>query len=372
MNEGVKRRLRPVLQRMGLLRSYAREGLALQFSRQAVESRLEARGLRVALIGCGTMGRTIAAAVHSMPGAQLSHLYDQRTEAVERLKGQNFANAYSCRSTDELFECAADFDVVAIATTAQAHYPLAMHAMERGVRRLLVEKPVTTSVADARNLSEQAASRGVIVAVDHTRRWIRSTHGLRRLLRSGAIGKPRSIHFYFGRGGLAMIGTHLVDLARFIFGEDLTSVRGELDNVNRPNWRGEQFKDPSGRLWGTFRSGARLTLDLSEDLPLNQSYYVVIGETGRIEVDEKLAVARLVGAGGRVWEQPFIWPGGLSAGVAAALLQLHRGEQPHCTSMDGAAALEAVAAAHASHRSSSALIHLPLDGNIVDEQFPFA
>lgn len=372
MNEKIKRSLRPVLQRMGLLRSYAREGLALQQARLATEVRLEAKGLRVALIGCGTMGRTIASAVKALPGASLPYLYDQRGEGMQRIRDEIHGDAYACQSVEELLRYSDSYDVVAIATTAQAHVPIALQALEQGVRKLLVEKPVATSLEDADRLIQSAEQSQALAAVDHTRRWIGSYKGLRRLLRSGAVGKPRGIHFFFGRGGLAMIGTHLVDLARLLFDDDLISVRAELDEVERPNWRGDEFRDPSGRLTAVFRQGTRVTIDLSDDLPMNQSYYIILGETGRIEVDERMALVRLAGAGGRTWEEPFVWPGGLTVGVGAALVELHAGRTPSCSLADGRAALEAVVAAHQSHRAGGSEIKLPLGAPALAERFPFA
>ena len=69
------------------------------------------------------------------------------------------------RSLDEVL---ADdsIDAVYVATNNLSHVPLAVRALKAG-KHVIVEKPMATSVADARNLAKLAKSKGLSLTVDH-------------------------------------------------------------------------------------------------------------------------------------------------------------------------------------------------------------
>ncbi len=350
----------------------SREALALARARLNTDVRLANTPGRLALVGCGMMGETIARAARLLPGFQVTALYDQCPEAAQRVQARLAPQAAVAASLEALLETAGTWDVLAIATTADSHVPVARAALEAGVRKLFVEKPIATSLADARTLIELGEQAGAQIAVDHTRRWIPSALGLRRLIAGGAIGHACSVHFTFGRAGFGMIGSHLFDLTRWLFAADIVRLRAELDEVIRPDRRGERFVDQSGRCQALLSNGARLTVDLSDDLALRQAFFVVVGEHGRIEVDERLGRMRLVGHGGRVWEEGYAGLNAIDLGVATALFELQAGRAPRCTAQDGRAALEAAIACQVSARCGSPWIDLPLNGDIAHERFPFA
>lgn len=109
------------------------------------------------------------------------------------------------------------------------------------------------------------------------------------------------------------------------------------------------------------------------DLVMKHACLVIFGEGGRIEVDERLGRMRLVGHGGRIWEEGYLGgPSAFPLGVATALLELQEGREPRCTVADGRAALEAAIACQLSAREGGRWVTLPLKGDIYDEQFPFA
>lgn len=367
----VKQLIRPWAEHLGFVWPLLRERRALELARLDTAVRLDGQPGRLALLGCGAMGATIAQSLRYLPGWRLAALHDRRPEAGHAL-GRAHPEALVAATADEFWKAARDCDVTAIATTADAHMDAARQALDHGVRAFLLEKPVTTCLHDADQLVELVERAGARVGVDHTRRWLPSGEGLRRLLDSDVLGRPRSIHFVFGRAGFAMIGTHLFDLGRWLLGGDLARLRADLDSVNVATKRGGQFVDRSGRCEALLRNGTRLTLELSADLPLQQMFFVVACERGRLEVDERLGRVRLVGTGGRAWDAEYVFPDALRLGVARALFELRRGDAPRCTLADGRAALEAAVACQVSAREGGRWVDLPLAGNTRQEAFPFA
>jgi predicted dehydrogenase len=98
--------------------------------------------IRVALVGCGHMGRHHARTIAAHPDCALVTTVDIRAPRAEAI-----AVEYGAQVADE----AGDVDAVVIATPPSTHAALARHYLAEG-RWVLVEKPLATSVDDVRTL----------------------------------------------------------------------------------------------------------------------------------------------------------------------------------------------------------------------------
>ena len=85
-----------------------------------------------------------------------------------------------------------DVDGVAIATPVRTHYRLAKEALLHG-KHVLVEKPLTTDVAEAEELAALAIKQQCILMVGHTLVYNPAVNELRRLVQGGELGKIYSI-----------------------------------------------------------------------------------------------------------------------------------------------------------------------------------
>ena len=129
----------------------------------------------------------------------------------------------------------AELDLVVIPTPNDTHYPLARQALEAG-KHVVVDKPFTTTLAEAQALNACAARAGRVLSVFHNRRWDADFLTLKGLLASGELG--RIVHFesHFDRyspavrprwreqpvpgGGLWYdLGPHLLDQVLQLFGQ---------------------------------------------------------------------------------------------------------------------------------------------------------
>src|SRR5204863_249669 len=84
---------------------------------------------------------------------------------------------------------------------APSHIALATLAIEAGVRRVVVEKPLSVSVAACRQLAEVADRAGAMVVVDHGRRWSPDYRSIRAYIERGHIGAVRHVSVVGGAGG---------------------------------------------------------------------------------------------------------------------------------------------------------------------------
>jgi predicted dehydrogenase len=80
-----------------------------------------------------------------------------------------------------------DIDAVAIATPAATHFDLVLAALESG-KHVLVEKPLTPSVAEGRKLAEIARASGLVLMCDHTYCYTSAVQRIRQLISGGEIG----------------------------------------------------------------------------------------------------------------------------------------------------------------------------------------
>lgn len=349
------------------------EWLTLQKYRLSARAKSpEGRSGNVALVGCGVMGAYACRSISLLGGWEVSAVCDLDEAKATGLRDRAAPRAHIFTSFEEMIR-SAEFDLLVVATTAPSHAVLVSTALDLGARNILVEKPVSASLADADALIQKATSLGATVQVDHSRRWGYSVRGLRRLVQSGVIGNPAGAHFAYGRAGMAMIGTHLFDLSRFLFEAEFTRVSAKLDSGHEPNWRGSQFRDPSGRCDTEMEGGIRVSVDLSAKLGYQQRYLTIFGDEGRIEVDETHKTLTMIAAGGRRWESAYDWELQRLAALAEAILDTSKGNvKQGCSLADGRAALECCVGCHVSDRNGGGWISLPLTGEVRSEVFPFA
>jgi len=267
-------------------------------------------------------------------------------------------------------------DILSVASNSPTHAEIAIHAAEAGVRRILVEKPVSTSLHSAEKLLETVSRTGAKVAVNHIRRWSQNYKKLLERIGEDLIGEPRHAYFHCGSTGLGNFGTHFFDLMRMVSGSEATWVMAGIDQTGTPNVRGSQFNDPAGFGVVIFKNGFRGFLDCSEDTGV-QYLTIIAGEYGRIIIDELNAIwtvrARPIGKSRecpftqypeRTEEIPFsVEPHDVSSLTANALRQLLGDGQISCTVEDGIKALEMIMAFHESHDRGNERINLPLSFN---------
>lgn len=128
-----------------------------------------------------------------------------------------------------------DIDLVVIPTPNDTHYPLAKAALAGG-KHVVLDKPFTVTLTEARSLKSQADGVGRLLSVFHNRRWDSDFLTLKALLDSGRLGRVVSLESRFDRfrpgvrdrwreqprpgGGLWYdLGPHLLDQACELFGK---------------------------------------------------------------------------------------------------------------------------------------------------------
>ena len=145
--------------------------------------------IRVALLGAGYISSWHADAVRSIPGLKLVAVCDRSEAAARKL-----ASTYGIDWHSDLDKLIASgtCDAVHVLTPPPLHRDLAVRCLDGGLH-VLVEKPVTLSLADLDAISAAAARNGRMLGVCHNFLGLPAWQRLRRVADTGELGLISSL-----------------------------------------------------------------------------------------------------------------------------------------------------------------------------------
>lgn len=153
--------------------------------------------LRVAVIGCGLIGKRRAreASQHSL--TRLMVVADVSPERRTQLAGH-----YGCRSVEDWRQVIDDssIDTVIVSTPNGYAAEIAMAALGAG-KHVLVEKPPGRNLSEARWMAEAAHRAGRVLKIGFNHRYHPAISGAHRLLSDGVIGDVINMRARYGHGG---------------------------------------------------------------------------------------------------------------------------------------------------------------------------
>ena len=177
-----------------------------------------------------------------------------------------------------------EVDAVIVASPNETHYPITMAALDRGLP-VLCEKPLGMNVAEADEMADAARRSGLTTMVPFTYRFMPTNQFVRQLIAEGYLGQPYHLSMrYFtgyardgayawrfdesraGSGILGDLGSHWLDMARWLLGE-VTAVSAQSDRFiprqPRPDGTPYTQVEDSAVILARFESGASATLQVS-------------------------------------------------------------------------------------------------------------
>lgn len=188
-----------------------------------------ARAVKVGLIGFGLAGKYFHAPLLRAAGFEVAAVVTSRAEEARSA----IPNVSVLRDAEELF-ARTDIDLVVIATPTNLHAAQTRAALLAG-KHVVVDKPVSATSADARELAELAAKQNLTLGVFHNRRWDNDFLTLRKLIAAGRLGEINAYHARWDRfrpqpsagwrnnaerssSMLFDLGSHMLDQALVLFG----------------------------------------------------------------------------------------------------------------------------------------------------------
>ncbi|MFC1665232.1 Gfo/Idh/MocA family protein [Pseudomonadota bacterium] len=236
-------------------------------------SALENKPIRVASIGLGRWGNTIADAIQASQKLQLSSCFTRTKE-----KREAFADKFKCDADESLDALLNRDDVDAVVITApnNRHCEIAEAAAAHN-KHVFVDKPIALEISDAEAMINACAQAGVKLAVGASSRFLRGHRVCRQLIEDGVLGNlalvetnysnARGLHYtpdnwqWYAKGSpggpLMQVAIHQIDNFLYLFGK-IKRVSAEFRKVMTKS----EIPDVCV-LWLEFESGLLGTLGTS-------------------------------------------------------------------------------------------------------------
>ncbi|HZD10090.1 MAG TPA: Gfo/Idh/MocA family oxidoreductase, partial [Candidatus Binatia bacterium] len=141
--------------------------------------------IRVGAIGCGYWGPNLIRNIVEIPGAELHAVADLDQARLDHIQTRYPQITTATQDYHDLFGL--DLDAIVISTPPQTHFEIAGECLKRG-HHVLVEKPLTISSQEARQLIQLAELHDRILMVGHTFEFNPAVTALRDMIANGELG----------------------------------------------------------------------------------------------------------------------------------------------------------------------------------------
>ena len=265
--------------------------------------------VRLGVVGCGRIAQVAhLPALEKADGVEVVVVCDT-SEEVARAVAARYGIGSFVAEAAKVFENP-QVEAVLIAVPDRFHRELAEAALRAG-KHVLVEKPLASTVEEARRLVEVQAETGLVLQVGSTKRHDPGLSFARDFLAAGRLGEVRSFHSWYRIGTirpgveatlfprvfadeqvrqveagfkadrarylLATHGAHIFDTIRHLLGEEFASVTVAHREFGR---------DQTWSILVTLASGAVGTIDVVVDVPGDGAEGIeVFGSEGQLRVD---------------------------------------------------------------------------------------
>lgn len=211
------------------------------------------------IINVGLVGYGISAKVFHAPFFATNKNY-KLVSVVERHKQEskeNYPDVQVVKSIEELLQNDA-IDLVVITTPNETHFPYAKAALEAG-KNVVLEKPVTNTSAEAKQLMEIASRSGKVLSVYQNRRYVSDFLTIKEILDKKLLGDVHTFEGHYdryraearpqawrehvlpGSGILFDLGPHLIDQVLYLFGIPNT-IAADI-RMQRPHAKVDDYFD---------------------------------------------------------------------------------------------------------------------------------
>jgi predicted dehydrogenase len=142
--------------------------------------------VKFGVIGYGYWGPNVVRNLQSIAGTEVVAVCDKSSASRKRVHNAHPTIYVSAEATEVI--TSPEIDALAIVTPVWTHFEIAKAALENG-KHIFVEKPFTSSVAQAEQLIDLAQRKNLKIMVDHTFLFTGAVKKIKQLLQEGGLGK---------------------------------------------------------------------------------------------------------------------------------------------------------------------------------------
>ena len=184
---------------------------------------------RIGIVGYGYWGKNLVRNFNGLDSCDLFYVCEKNASLAEKCiklyPNIKVVSDYAILLNDDTL------DAIVIATPVDTHYPLSKAALLAG-KHVLVEKPLTSSLAEAEELLELANSNNLLLMVDHTFLYTGAVQYMKKMVDNDAIGRLQYIDstrinlglFQHDVNVLWDLAAHDISICLHLMGKDPLSV----------------------------------------------------------------------------------------------------------------------------------------------------
>lgn len=250
--------------------------------------------VRVALVGCGTMGRVHTNGYQLLENARLQAVCDLDEEKADALAKASGAKRYL--SFDEMLQNEA-FEVLDLCLPTYMHKEFAVRAMRAG-KHVFCEKPIALNEQDAKEMVQVAREMGVKFSVGHVLRFFPPYRQAIQTISSGKIGVPKLIRTIRNQAfpqwswngwykDYSKSGGPILDLVIHDFDWILHNF-GEVERVYAKSFNGTVTDQEHCMVTLRLKNGAIAHVEGSWGYPRGAAFHTsfeIVGTAGQLEYD---------------------------------------------------------------------------------------
>ncbi|MGA3124297.1 MAG: Gfo/Idh/MocA family oxidoreductase [Polyangiaceae bacterium] len=331
---------------------------------------------RVGIMGVGGVTRYAHMPHYRRFGVEVVALFDNdAAKLAAAVAALPSPPAVATNDLGEFLRAAPALDLVDIATPSETHYAVTRPLVDVVERTaLLVQKPLATTVDDARSLVAAAEKKDITLAVNVNARWVATFAKLRELVAQGSVGPPFFISIVnrglnvkrpdewragLGRLIIAEMAVHYLDWLVWTFGRP-SRVYGRTRTIPGAGVRGDNlavvtFDWTSGLLGSMTQDWCCVDTSAWTYHPAGEAI-LIEGPEGAIQATPReLRLTRHDEA--TIWKTSESWfPDAFAGPIAETLAHAHGGKALSISGRQHIDVLELVDAVYASARSGESVV----------------
>jgi predicted dehydrogenase len=179
--------------------------------------------MRAGIVGTGYLGRLHARILTETPDVDVAGFVEVDDEVANEVSSNLGLKRFA-----SIADLARNVDCVVIATPTTTHYDVARQFLEAGVD-VMIEKPITPSVDEARKLIDLAASRGRIIQVGHVERYNPAVTAIADLIRDVRYFEAERLGVFVARSldvdVLLDLMIHDINLVQSLLRQEVVEIR---------------------------------------------------------------------------------------------------------------------------------------------------
>jgi UDP-N-acetylglucosamine 3-dehydrogenase len=315
---------------------------------------VQMKKLKVAVIGIGFWGRNHVRVFQELPQTELVGICDVNTERVSALAKELKIEGYT--DSNQLLK-REDLDAVSICTWTTAHAEEATRALNAG-KHVLVEKPIASTVPEAKKIVKLAKKKGLHLMVGFIERFNPGVQRVKEAINEGKIGTlvsatARRVSQWPERlGDIGVVkdtAIHDIDVMRYIFGEDPVAVYAKVGNL-----RHTKFEDYA-QIMLSYKDNKTAFIETNWLTPYKTRSLIVTGSEAIISLDY-LTQKITIETAGQTLTPRYEWKEPLKLELQHFADSILNNKEPLVTGVDGLKALMIAEAALKSTRNNRAIL----------------